>query len=296
MKKLSVRQRNALKENIAGYLCILPMLIALFVFTFYPVVQSFIDSLFDYRGFDRINFGIQNYKAAFQDPKFWIAWRQTFLLALFSLPLNLGGGLIVALTVNSKYKGMYWLRVIWYLPVVIPAVASTLIWGCVYDPKYGLGNQIFSMLGLPASQFYNSGDSSMQTYIFSQLFGAASGMVLWVSALRSVPYDCYEAAELDGATFLQRLFRITIPLITPYLLYMFITSLCGKLSDFGPYLYVGYNGGDGNKLLTFGLLTYKEAYIDFNFGYASALAWLHALVVLVLSLLTFRSSKKWVQY
>ena len=136
----------------------------------------------------------------------------------------------------------------------------------------------------------------MQTYILYQLFGAASGMVLWVSALRSVPTECYEAAKLDGASYLRTLFSITIPLITPYLLYMFITALCGKLSDFGPYLYVGYNGGDGNKLLLYGLLTYKEAYIDFNFGYASALAWLQAIVIAALSLLTFKSSKKWVQY
>ena len=296
MEKAVTKARIKARENIVGYLCISPMLVALFVFTFYPIVQSFYDSFFDYRGFERINFGIQNYANAFKDPKFWIAWKQTFTVGLISLPLNLISGFIVALIVNSKYKGMYWLRAVWYLPVVIPAVAGTMIWGSVLDPKYGLGNQILSLLGLPQSQFFQSGDSSIQTYVFIQLFGAASGMVMWVSALRSVPQDCYEAAKLDGATFFQTLFKITIPLITPYLLYMVITSLCGKLSDFGPYLYVGYNGGDGNKLLLFGLLTYKEAYIDFNFGYASALAWLHAMVVVVLSLLTFRSSKKWVQY
>lgn len=296
MKIVSTKKGRIIKETITGYLCIAPMLVALFVFTFYPIFQSFFDSFWDYRGFERVNFGIHNYVNAFKDPKFWIAWKQTFTIGLISLPLNMVAGLVVALIVNSKYKGMYWLRAVWYLPVVIPAVAGTMIWGCVFDPKYGLGNQIFQMVGLPKSQFFQSGDSSMQTYILYQLFGAASGMVLWVSALRSVPHECYEAAKLDGASYMRTLFSITIPLITPYLLYMFITALCGKLSDFGPYLFVGYNGGDGNKLLLYGLLTYKEAYIDFNFGYASALAWLQAVVIAALSLLTFKSSKKWVQY
>ena len=213
MKIVSTKKGRIIKETITGYLCIAPMLLALFVFTFYPIFQSFFDSFWDYRGFERVNFGIHNYVNAFKDPKFWIAWKQTFTVGLISLPLNMVAGLVVALIVNSKYKGMYWLRAVWYLPVVIPAVAGTMIWGCVFDPKYGLGNQIFQMVGLPKSQFFQSGDSSMQTYILYQLFGAASGMVLWVSALRSVPYECYEAAKLDGASYMRALFSITIPLI-----------------------------------------------------------------------------------
>ena len=298
MAKQSTKRSRMIKETVTGYLCIAPMLVALFVFTFYPVFQSFFDSFWDFNAFERENFGFQNYIKAFTDDKyFWIAWRQTFTVALISLPLNMVSGLVVALIVNSKYKGMYWLRMVWYLPVVIPAVASTMIWGCVFQPSHrGLGNQILELLGLPQSQFFWSADSSVQTYVLYQLFGAASGMVLWVSALRSVPQECYEAAKLDGANYLQTLFKITIPLISPYLLYMFITSLCGKLSDFGPYLYVGEWGGADNKLLLYGLLTYREAYLAFNFGYASALGWLQAVVIGVLSLLTFKSSKKWVQY
>ena len=151
-------------------------------------------------------------------------------------------------------------------------------------------------MGLPQSQFFKSSASAPLSYVVINLFGAGSGMVLWVSAFRSVPVECYEAATLDGANPCRKFFAITLPLITPYLLYMLFTTFNGMLGDFGPYLYVGYDGGDGNALLFIGLYIYKQAYVKFNFGYAAALGWIQFAVTAVFSIGLFRSSKKWVNY
>jgi len=295
----SAKKKRVIKENLIGFMLIAPVLIGLLGFVLYPMLESVYNSFFDYQIlFGRTNFGISNYKKIFtNDPDFIKAVVNTLIYAGISIPLNLILSFCVALLLSRAFRGMKAFRLVYYLPVIIPSVISGFIWRDVFAVRYGIGNKLLGLAGLPRSNFFQGVNSAMPTFIFMNLFGLGGGMVLWLAALKSIPRTYYEAARIDGSSKVRSLFTITLPLITPYILYNLITGIIGALQVFGTSMVIaGPGGGYQKSLLFYVLYIYQRGLVRFDIGYASALSWVLFVVIAGLTLITFRSSKKWVNY
>ncbi len=299
-KKFS-RLRETCKQSYIGWLFTLPMTLGLLIFTFYPMIQSLVYAFAEYDGvehFELIGFG--NFIRMFTSDRreMIIVLKNTFLYAIISVPLTLVLSYMLALLVNKKIAGVGVFRVLYYLPVVIPSVVSGLLWKGVYDPIYGLGNSILNAFGLPSSQFFESEKSAMASFIFMNIFGVGGSMILWLSALKNVPPELYEAATIDGANGAVKLFCITIPLSTSMIFYNLITGIIGSLQTFNTYVVAANEGrGPNNSLYFFAVKIYNTAFagMRFEYGYASALAWVLFIIVGLLTVFIFRTSK-WVYY
>ncbi len=286
----------------------LPVLLGVLIFSLYPMVISLYYSFFKtYTGTTNLpdfyingflNFGIFNYKKMFTlDPEVWQSLGITALYSVIVVPASLILSFLVALLMNSKVKGIGIFRVIYYLPVIIPTTIWGLLWADFFNVRFGLANQILSALGLPESQFLESADTALVTFMSINLWTLGASMILWLSALKNVPDELIEAAKLDGAGAFTRMFRITIPMCTPVLFYNLITGIIGALQTLGSVMTLMGDSGAGpdNSLLFFAYKIYGTAFMSYNMGYACALAWFLFVIIGALTLIAFRTSK-WVYY
>lgn len=292
--------KTMVKKSYVGWLFTLPLVLGLLIFTFYPMLMSFVYSLSDFNGVEQFNFiGLKNYIKIFTvDKEFWPVLGNTFLYALITVPLSLVLSYLLALMLNRDLKGIGVFRVLYYLPVVIPGVVSGLLWKNVFDPTYGLANSLLNSMGLPSSQFLESSSTAMLTIIFMSLWGLGGNMVLWLSALKNIPPELYEAAMLDGASPFRKLISITIPLSTSMIFYNLITGVIGSLQTFSTYIIANNNGkGPDNSLYFLAVKIYNTAFAGtkLQYGYASALSWVLFVIVGLLTITVFRTSK-WVYY
>ena len=300
LKAKSGGLKKMVKNSYVGWLFTLPLTVGLLVFTFYPMIQSLVYAFADYNGIERFQFiGFDNFVRMFTyDREIPKVLFNTFLYAIITVPLSLVLSYMLALLVNKKMRGVGLFRVLYYLPVVIPGVVTGLLWKGVFDPVYGLGNTILNAVGLPSSQFLESASTALATVIFMGLWGVGGSMILWLSALKNIPPDVYEAARIDGANPAVRLFKITIPMSTSMIFYNLITGLIGSLQTFSTYIVAANNGrGPDDSLYFFAVKIYNTAFSGrkFVYGYASALAWFLFLIIGLLTVVIFRTSK-WVYY
>lgn len=298
MKKLSEKVKRRIVVNVTGYLLILPLLIGLVVFTLYPLLVSLFNSFFyNYDGFGEykeFDFGLGNYMRAFSGYESKIFWKSigiTFSYAAIMVPLGLALSFIVALFLNQNVKGIGAFRLIYYIPCLIPAVVQSMVYLYIFNPNYGLMNDIFVGVGLNKSLFFDSPDyNAVVTFMFMNLFGVGGSMLIWLAGLKSIPTTYYEAAKLEGGGYFYSLVRITVPLCSPYIFYLLITNVISTLQICGNAYMISSTGGVDNNLLFFGLYIYKT-FMNNNFGYSSALAYLLFVVIAVLSAMLFRFNK-----
>lgn len=296
---IKAKRSGAFKRNIAGWLFASPVIIGLLALCFWPIIQSFFLSFMKgdmISGFEWC--GLENYKRIFTVPRearmMAKIVKNTILYTVITVPLNMLLSFSVALLLNKKLKGIYGFRLLYYLPVMIPSVASSILWRDMFEPTYGILNQILSMLGLPKSNFIYGSDSAMASIIFTNFFGVGGGMILWLASFKNIPSTLYESANLDGAKWYTKLFKITIPLCTPIIFYNLITSIIGTLQIFHVYMMNGI-GPDGS-LYFYAVKIYEESFLrPGKMGYASALAWLLFLAIAILTFVGFKTSK-WVYY
>lgn len=296
---MSKRQRTVkfLKKNYTGWLFNLPLSIGLLMFTAIPVITSLYYSFLEFDGFHLEFIGFANYvKALTRDREIGISVRNTIIYTIVSIPLNLVLSYLLAVLVNKQSKTMSLFRTLFYMPCVIPAVVSGLLWKDILDPNFGIVNNVLKAIGLPASQFFMSAKSAMPSVFLMGVWGIGGGMILWLSAFRNIPRQLYEAASLDGANTLHKLLNITIPLSTPMIFYNLIQMVIGSLQYNGAMTYApNYGRGVDDSLYMYGLKIYWEAFNRFGLGYASALSWLLLIVVAILTGVMFKTSK-WVYY
>lgn len=292
------KMKKAVKTNVTGYLLILPLLVGLIVFTLYPLLVSLYNSFYlDYDGFSArsgFTFGLGNYLKAFrgyESAVFGKAVGITFSYAAIMVPLGMVLSFAVALFLNQKLKGIGAFRLIYYLPCVIPGIVNAMVYTYMFNPSYGLMNEIITKLGFAKSKFFDSPDyRAVLTFMFMNLFGVGGGMLIWLAGLKSVPASVYESARLEGSGYFHTLFRITVPLCTPYIFYQLLTSFIGTLQICDMAYMISSGGGVDNNLLFYGLYIYRS-FTQNNFGYASALAWMLFAVIAILSALLFRFNK-----
>lgn len=304
-QSVSIQQRSGaarirkLKHNIACYLFLLPSVLGIAIFSVYPIVFSLMISFSDFNGVIMTKIGFFNYQTIF-GPSLTQGFKAvmqsfsaTFLYAVISIPLTMVVSFMLALLVEKNIRGMRVIRVLCYLPVLIPGIASGMIWMDFYNPYNGLANQWLSSLGLPTSMFFEDKASAMPTLIVMALWGIGGGMILWLAALGNVSPELKEAARLDGANYGRILFRITIPMCTPIIFYMLINNIIGCLQVFDTYAYAGT--GPDNSLYFISIRIYLEAFVNGRMGYASAIAWLLFIIIAILTLVMFKTSR-WVFY
>ena len=299
MKK-DVRLKKFIKDNYAGYLAVLPLVLGIIIFYGYPVICSLIYSFHDYNLF-RGTLGkvtLDNFKEMFtvNSSMFFQSLKITFVYTAVMVSVNMFFGFLIAFMTNRKSKAMVVYRLLLYLPCLIPTVVSGIIWQYVADPYYGIGNAILKEFKLPAYGFFNNPDTSLPSIIMFSCFGVTSSIFIWLSSLKSIPTSLYEAAEMEGCNGLAKLVYVTLPMCTPFIIYNLLTSVIGALQTFGSvFTITGGTAGMENSLLFLGIYIYKEAFSSFNISYASALSWVLFLITAVISGILLKTSK-WVYY
>ena len=288
---------SKLEQGYMGFFLILPWLIGFCVFKLYPFISSLVYSFTDYDLFKGVqNFvGIQNYIDAFTKSKNVKALQVTFAYAFMTVPLKLIFALFIAYILNFKIKGVGLFRTAYYVPSILGgSVAIAVLWKALFKSD-GVVNTILTMLGFESINFL--ADKSWALFIICLLrvwqFGSA--MVLFLAALKGVPEDLYEAASIDGASKARQFVSITIPLISPVIFYNLVTQLVQAFQEFnGPYIIT--QGGPRNATTLISLIVYNTAFKDYKVGMSSAMAWVMFVIVMVLTLISFASHKKWVYY
>lgn len=310
----SLKLRNAVKpasksmslskrETLWGYIFISPWLIGFIVFTVGPMIASLILSLTRYNITSPPVFtGLENYIKLFTgDPRFWHSLGITVKFALVAIPLNLVFGFVLALLLNQNVPGVPFWRTIYYLPSVIAGVAVAILWSLIFNPRYGILNWLLSLVGIDGPGWLASPHWAVPALIIMSLWSVGGGMIIYLSGLQSIPTALYEAAQIDGANAWQRLFYITIPLMSPVIFYNLVIGIIGTFQYFTEVYVITATadtglGGPLESTLFYNVYLYSNAFRYLNMGYASALAWVLFVIVLVLTLLVFRSSALWVYY
>lgn len=291
-KKLNQQQRN----RRTFYLFISPWLIGFIVLTMGPMLYSLYLSFLDWDFLTTPEFVFfENYSEIFSDdPLFYKSMINTFIWAAF-LPLGIIISIILAILLNQKIKGVKIFRTIFYVPVIVPMVANSLLWLWLFNPEIGIINQALSFFGLPTSTWLLSETMVIPALVIMSLWQVGGGVVIFLAALQGVPKDLYEAASIDGAGELRKFFNITIPIISPAIFFQLITGVIGALQVFTQG-YIMTDGGPQNRTLFVMLYIYREAFENFNIGYASALSWVLFIVISLLSVLMFKTVGKKVYY
>ncbi|HWD39038.1 MAG TPA: sugar ABC transporter permease [Fimbriimonas sp.] len=281
-----------------GLLFAAPWIVGLVVFYAYPILASLYYSFCSYDGIRPPRWtGLQNYhRMFFEDDLFFKALYNTLYMVVFGVPLSLLCGLGVALLLNQKVRGISLYRTIFYLPSITPVVANSILWLWLLNPDIGLVNVVLHHLGIAKPPAWIADPLwSKPALLLMGLWGVGGGMVIYLAALQNVPVALYEAASLDGAGILQKLRNVTLPMITPVILFNVITGLIGSFQYFTE-AYVMTNGGPEDSTTFYALDLFNRAFQDFHMGYASAMAWVLFLIVLLCTILVFKSSLRWVYY
>ena len=297
----------ARREAREGYLFIAPWLLGLLAFTLIPVIASFAFSFTAWQITAPPKWiGLSNYEELFQDPLMFKSLYNTLYLALFGVPLNLLVGLLIALIMNQEIMGIGIFRTIWYLPSVLSSVAVAVLWLWILNPAYGLVNSVLGIVGIQGPGWLTDPTWAKPAVILMGLWGVGGNMIIYLAGLKGIPQHLYEAAKLDGASTLQQFFHVTLPLLSPSIFFNLVTNIIGALQVFVSIAAltmgsaaaggVGHAGGVNDSLLVFMLYLYREGFSLFRMGYASALAWFLAAIIMVLTLLNFWLSRRWVYY
>ena len=287
------------REGLSGLIFIAPWIVGFLAFSAIPMVASLVLSLtdFDPRQADEIRFiGLDNYARMFGDPAFIKASLVTLRFALIVVPLTLAFALAVALIVNSTLlAGRNVFRTLFYLPLQIPIVASTVVWIGVLNVSNGWLDIGLRAVGLPAIDWLNSTFWVHPALALMGLWGIGNMMLIFLAGLQSVPTELYDAAKVDGAGPLARFRHITLPMISPVIFYNLVIVLIATFQYFTQAFVITNGRGDpGGETLFFNLNLFREAFQFYNMGYASALAWVLFVVVLGLTVILFRTAGRWV--
>ena len=305
-----IKKRNSMspmrrREALTGYLFIVPWLLGFVLFVFGPFIVSLYLSFTTYSVLQPGRWiGLDNYTRAFSggDRLFWQSLGNTGYYVLGSVPLRIVLGFILALLLNAKVRGLTFWRTLFYVPSVVPIVATSIIWLYLLNPRFGLVNFGLSLLGIEGLPWLTSPDWSKPALILMSTSWVGVTMLIFLAGLQGIPQHLYEAAELDGAGRWRQLLHVTLPLITPTLYFNIIINLINGFQVFTQVLIMtsgnGASGGGGplNSTRVYMLHLFNFAFRDFQMGYASALAWILFVIILLLTLVMVRSSDRWVFY
>ena len=294
--RLSPRRRL---EAIQGYLFISPWILGFLAFTLGPMIASFYYSFTLYNVQTAPRFiGFQNYDYAFNgDPIFWVSVQRTLLWSVMTVFPSLIGSLLAAVLLNQHLRGVAVYRTFFFLPHLTPIVAAAILWTWILQPDTGILNTFLAQLGIRGPKWLQDIRWSMPALAMISLWTTIGGnkMLIFLAGLQAIPESLYEAAEIDGANGVQKFFAITLPLISPAMFFNLILGVIASFQVFG-MAFVTTRGGPAYATYFYALHLYQQAFVSFDMGYGSALAWLFFAAVLGLTLFQLWLQKRWVYY
>jgi multiple sugar transport system permease protein len=287
----------ARREALTFYLLISPWVVGFLLFVLGPMAASLVISFTKWDLLSPARFvGLQNYDKMFtRDPLFWQSLKVTAIYTAVYVPLELAGGLVLALLMNQKLRFVSLFRTIYYLPSVLPGVAFVVLWMWILHPDVGLINTLLSYVGIEGPRWLADPDWALPALLMMSLWGLGRSMVIYLASLQGIPQQLYEAAAIDGAGTWHSFWRITLPMLTPTIFFNLVLSIISTFQTFTS-AFVATDGGPLDSTLFYVLYLFRQAFQFFNMGYASALAWVLFVIILVLTLLIVRSSDRWVYY
>jgi multiple sugar transport system permease protein len=291
------------QESATGYLFVSLWVIGFLIFTLGPMLASL---YFSFTEYDIISaprwIGLDNYLKLFQDDLFWQSIKVTLYYAALSLPLGLVVGFMLAVLLNQNVPGVNVWRTVYYIPSILAGVAVALLWVRILSPNRGAVNSALELIGIQGPGWFTDPDWSIPAMVIMGMWGVGGGMIIYLAGLQGIPTDLYDAAKVDGANSIQRFFYITIPMMSPVIFYNLVLGMIGTFQFFTAAYVAGLSqidaglGAPVHSTLFYNLYLYQNAFRYFDMGYASAMAWVLFLVILVLTLVLFRSSSFWVYY
>lgn len=287
------------KDTIAGYLFVLPVLLGILIFTLTPVLLSF---YFSFTKYDNIRpptfIGLENYAKLLRDGRFLHSLKITSIYAFSSVIIGLVLSFFLSLLLYQKLKGIKFFRAVLYAPVVVPTVASAGIWINLYNAtEVGRFNYIITALGFEPFPFTSSSKTALFSLILMSFWTIGSSMLIWLAGFNGISKSYYEAADIDGAKRGQKLFKITLPMMSPVIFYNLIIGVIAALQTFNNAYLMSPRGSGGPLYSTYllALGIYRTGIIELKMGYASAQAWVLFLIIFVLTFIIFKTSS-WVFY
>lgn len=289
MKAHSISKKKYINEAISGYAFMMPFVVSISVFIIGPLIYAFIISFKDFSYLNPSSshwVGFKNYIGLLNDQTFKKALLNTTIYSLFVVPTQLFIALILALVVDSDIKGKTFFRVAYYIPTVTSTVAVSVIFLYLFKAD-GLVNTILSKIGIHGQAWFNNVNFALPSIMMMAIWSSVGNyMVIFLAGLQDIPAELYEAAEVDGANKFQRFIKITLPLLRHVVFFNLVVSLIGIFQIFDQaYVVSGGSGGPLDATMTVVLDIYKTGFKDFNMGYASAMAFVLFLIILILTLL-----------
>ena len=283
-------------ERRDALLFILPWFIGFVVFTAGPMLASL------YMSFTRweivtkpVWVGLEQYQKLFQDDRFYLSLWNTAYYVFLGVPLHLFFALLAALAMNLNVRGIRLFRTLYYVPSLTPAVANAILWMWIFHPQWGLANALLERLGVPPLYWLQDPKLAKPAFIIMSLWSIGGQMVILLAGLKGIPQHLYEAADIDGANFWHRFRHVTLPLLTPALFFNLIIAIIGAFQVF-TQAYMMTEGGPSYATLFYLLYLYRMAFENFRMGYASAMAWILFIIVLIFTAIQFKLSNRWVFY
>ncbi len=276
------------RRTLIGYIFIMPFILGVVAWLLIPAAVAGWLSFQDWNILTPPKpVGLKNFQRLLADKLFWQALKVTTNYTLISVPLGLVVSFVLAMLLNSKVKGIRFFRTVFYLPSIVPAVANAVLWAWIFNSEFGLLNLVLRAFGIPKIGWLIDPKWVMPALIIVSLWGVGGAMVIYLAGLQAIPKEYYEASEIDGAGRWAQLWNITIPMMSPVIFFNLVQGIIGSFQVFT----IGYlltDGGPQNATLFYVLYLYRNAFTYFEMGYATALAWVLFLVILLLTLLVVK--------
>jgi multiple sugar transport system permease protein len=297
--RLRLRQRQ--REEIIAYILISPWIIGFLWFTLGPMLTSLGLSFAETDLFTLEFIGLENYKRLFSTDVtislFWKALYNTAYYVFLSIPLTMAVGFFIALLLNQNIRGQSVYRIVYYLPSVIPGIATALLWLWLFHPEFGIINWVLSWVGIAGPRWLYDTKTAKLALVIMSVWSAGGNMLIFLAGLQGIPTQLYEAATIDGANAWRRFVHITLPMISPTLFFVLVTNIIASFQSFTTvYVVSDGRGGPANSTMMYVLWLYLLAFRQYRMGFASALAWVFFIIIMLFTLLIFRSSSAWVYY
>mgnify|MGYP001434136715 CR=1 FL=1 len=297
-RNIGPKRRKAFKNDLNGILFASPAIIGFLLFTLGPMIYSFYVSFTDFSGTNVPSFiGLDNYERMFsgKDQYFYKSLGVTIYFVVLSVPTAIIYSFLIALLLNRDVRGKAVFRTIFYLPSIVPIIAISFIWLWLLNPDLGLANEMLQSLGLPTSQWIFGEKSVIPSLAMMNLWTTGGTMIIFLAGLQDIPRQLYEAIEMDGGSRLAKLRHITVPMMTPTIFFNLIMGIINGFQIFSQ-AYVMTNGGPNNASLFYVFYLYREAFQFSRMGSASAIAWVLFAIIMALTIIIFKTSRKWVYY
>ncbi|MCL4249383.1 MAG: sugar ABC transporter permease [Anaerolineae bacterium] len=295
-RRLNLGTPMARREAFTFYMLILPWLIGFLAFLAYPMLRSLYLSFTSYNLLSPPQWiGLQNYQRIFADAEFWQSLKVTFIYAMGSVPGGTSIALALAMVLSQKLRGVNFWRTIFFIPSILSSIAVAILWLYVFRPDGGLLNVMLSWAGIEGPDWLLSEQWALPAMIIMSWWSIGGQIVIYLAGLKGIPEVLYEAAEIDGANVWAKFRFVTLPMLSPTIFFNVVLAIIAALQVFD----VGWvltRGGPNNATLFYMIHLYERAFEFVQMGYASALAWILFIIIMVITLLVIRSSAAWVYY